>query len=401
MTSEEIKAALLFGGTLGGTAGKIKYDPTQSGLAADNVQDALDELAEDKAGKAALSLTDKKLAYLAKLTKGQSWDIENGATPAYQHTVPAGAKAVAVNGIGGKTIVWNQHYKGANITSHGITLIYDNSTEIYSLSGVSDDTYFNLNRSNTDYQNTVKSGHPAFIGVQILENPNNVQFIRFRLLNRSFDININFLTGFASDIYQNGNTQAGDNLGFLVSAGTDCTGIKLRVMYIDLTQMFGAGNEPSTVEEFRAMFPAEYYSNNTGELLSANVTAVESKDDDAVSLGTLSIPVALRMAHPLRSAGNVYDEYNIAAKKFIQRVGSRAYQSGDEDDTTVTTDKTTTHYQLTTPVETDISEYFTDDNLLTVEAGGALIFAQSNAIGAGIHVPNATEYAINLSEATA
>jgi len=31
------------------------------------------------------------------------------------------------------------------------------------------------------------------------------------------------------------------------------------VMFFDLTQMFGAGNEPSTVEDFKAMFPKDYY----------------------------------------------------------------------------------------------------------------------------------------------
>ena len=34
----------------------------------------------------------------------------------------------------------------------------------------------------------------------------------------------------------------------------------------DLTQMFGAGNEPTTVEEFRALYPNSYYPYNAGEL---------------------------------------------------------------------------------------------------------------------------------------
>ena len=36
----------------------------------------------------------------------------------------------------------------------------------------------------------------------------------------------------------------------------------------DLTQMFGAGNEPATVEEFKALFPNNYYDYNAGELVS-------------------------------------------------------------------------------------------------------------------------------------
>lgn len=37
------------------------------------------------------------------------------------------------------------------------------------------------------------------------------------------------------------------------------------LMCIDLTAMFGAGNEPSTVEEFKTLFPNDYYAYNAGE----------------------------------------------------------------------------------------------------------------------------------------
>ena len=50
---------------------------------------------------------------------------------------------------------------------------------------------------------------------------------------------------------------------------TDGTYIEVRNwLYFDLTQMFGAGNEPDTVEEFKALFPNEYYDYNAGELVS-------------------------------------------------------------------------------------------------------------------------------------
>ena len=44
----------------------------------------------------------------------------------------------------------------------------------------------------------------------------------------------------------------------------------------DLTQMFGAGNEPATPEEFRAMFPDYYYSYNVGELKTIVPTSIEA-----------------------------------------------------------------------------------------------------------------------------
>ena len=43
----------------------------------------------------------------------------------------------------------------------------------------------------------------------------------------------------------------------------------------DLTQMFGAGNEP-TAEQFEAMFPKDYYPYNAGELIS--VEGLQSRD---------------------------------------------------------------------------------------------------------------------------
>lgn len=45
---------------------------------------------------------------------------------------------------------------------------------------------------------------------------------------------------------------------------------------IDLTQMFGEGNEPSTVEEFEAMFPEPYYEYNEGSLLSHDSLGVKT-----------------------------------------------------------------------------------------------------------------------------
>ena len=66
----------------------------------------------------------------------------------------------------------------------------------------------------------------------------------------------------------------------------------------------------------------------------------------------LDIPTSTYFPNGMKSAGNVYDE--LTETKAITRVGSRAYQSGDENDTSVITDGTTTYYVLETPTETDI-----------------------------------------------
>lgn len=64
-----------------------------------------------------------------------------------------------------------------------------------------------------------------------------------------------------------------------ISVGDTFNNYKVRFMMFDLTKMFGAGNEPSTIEEFKAMFPNDYYPYNEGELVSfgqSDETAIKS-----------------------------------------------------------------------------------------------------------------------------
>ena len=42
------------------------------------------------------------------------------------------------------------------------------------------------------------------------------------------------------------------------------------IICCDLTQMFGAGNEPTTVEEFRSLFPNDYYDYNVGQQMTVD-----------------------------------------------------------------------------------------------------------------------------------
>jgi hypothetical protein len=112
------------------------------------------------------------------------------------------------------------------------------------------------------------------------------------------------------------------------------------------------------------------------------------------------IPTAIRNLDGYGwSAGTAYNYVDFERKVFVQNVGSRAYASGDESDSTVITDGTTTYYPLTTAVETDISEYLTDDNLINVESGGTLTFPNSNGTDYQIPVPSEEEYMIDLQSA--
>ena len=61
-----------------------------------------------------------------------------------------------------------------------------------------------------------------------------------------------------------------------VYSGYTANNLVFKPQLFDLTQMFGAGNEPSTPEEFRVMFPDDYYPYNAGELKSIMPTSIEA-----------------------------------------------------------------------------------------------------------------------------
>lgn len=68
--------------------------------------------------------------------------------------------------------------------------------------------------------------------------------------------------------FQNTESGAEDTLFSIRVASGASVNITVNPTVFDLTLMFGAGNEPSTVEEFEAMFPLPYYAYNPGQLVS-------------------------------------------------------------------------------------------------------------------------------------
>ena len=122
-----------------------------------------------------------------------------------------------------------------------------------------------------------------------------------------------------------------------VSNGKTMTNMLVKPQLFDLTEMFGAGNEPATVAEFWQRVPEKLYSYNPDAYKRVN------------------IPSSKYFPDGMRSAGSAYDEINFLSQKAIKRVGVRAYQTGDENDANVMTDKINTVYILATPVETAIT----------------------------------------------
>ncbi len=170
----------------------------------------------------------------------------------------------------------------------------------------------------------------------------------------------------------------------VTSSGTseDITGTATNYMCIDLTQMFGAGNEPSTTTEVEQILSADYYDYNAGELLSAGVSKVVSKDSNNDVIDSYSVPAGVQALDGYgMSCPSAYNYIDVENQKFVQAVASRDYEVGDENDATVITDGTTTNYALDTAVETSVNVSID----LDVEAGGSLTF--ENTLGDDYCIP--------------
>lgn len=319
---------------------------TSMGVAIENVK-------EDKADKTSLAQTDRKLDALWKLNQGISYEFQTDEAEAYQKTVPSGAKMVSIKSIGGKTIVWNQlNLNNENsVTKNGISFINnkDGSWTINGTCSASNDEGINT----IVYLFAVKyvSGHKYLVKADKYSDGN----YGFAINGRSYPLKKAIIINYAF------------NPVIFVNDKATVDNVTMRMNIFDLTQMFGAGNEPSTPEEFEAMFPADYYPYNAGELMSAPVNEVvylDTKNQET----SYPIPQAILDLEGYGESGNFVD--------FVEK----KYHKGDRT--------------------IDISDIMGDtfQQPLEVEVGGTLTFKNSNGNDYRIPVPSSEEYVISLAE---
>lgn len=435
----------------------------ESGKAADSkaVGDAIASVEESKANKSALATTDRKLDALWKLNQGITYEFQTDNTEAYQKEIPTGAKMVSVKSIGGKTIVWNQMLQPyTEYTSYDKTCTNVSHEDDCAMLTVVDAS--NPNRYSYGFvypsNYTVESNHKYYISAFLCASKEctiSCEYVtNFRMQLGTLDSNT---WTKLSILYTSTDVVSKRGLLYMNSNSVGDTIKAKNMMLIDLTKMFGAGNEPSTLEEFEAMFPEEYYPYNEGELMSASVNEITYSDTKTQET-PYSIPQAiLNLPGYGWSVGDICNEVDWENKKYIQRVGKYVI-TGDESFTTTymptitfsnkdcmikphvkainnqglnivsanqkgdiwqfnindigldenaTADDikewfkarlVTAYYPMFSEKTTDISDILTDDipSTLEVEPGGSLTFQNSN--GYKVPVPNTVEYAVKLSE---
>ena len=248
---------------------------TESGKAADAkaVGDVIASVEESKANKSALATTDRKLDALWKLNQGITYEFQTDNTEAYQKEIPTGAKMASVKQIGGKTIVWNQladETYGKSVTRGNVTITNnkDGSYTVFT-NGAATETveagvyFLKPNRGAGKYY--------------LKGSPSNGEEIGYKLCGIYIWKSENGKADYGNGVIIDDNIflNNSDIVSIKVNEGTIIsTPIVFKPQLFNLTKMFGAGNEPSTAEEFEAMFPEDYYPYNEGTLLSMSMNEV-------------------------------------------------------------------------------------------------------------------------------
>lgn len=217
---------------------------------------------------------ENRIDALIKLNKGQTYDILAEDGEAASRTAPSGAKYVSVDKIGGKSVVWNQLFNVHETkTSDGLQLLSDGQTITMSGNSGSNE-WMSIIPGIGEFTALNAKNHRYIYTISVVENSSTEQ-INFGYLNRGFVANIpaNY-TGKVNFVCTVTNPDTGRSIGFSrLQPNTDYN-VRAVVNAFDLTLMFGAGNEP-TAEQFEAMFPAESYPYNPGEIVSSTTKTVD------------------------------------------------------------------------------------------------------------------------------
>lgn len=234
---------------------------------------------EERTAKAIASIANKvdRTDNAPKLTagfannlvgRGEATSEEIGFRPSGGDTSIEDGTA-RIERIKGNTVVWNQRRRDVQIGEDrdGIKTSYDPTTGLITIENVSRDTAYNTG-STQILLGYIPDGHEVYVstdkieeGVVVTDLSAYVGVGKIGALNGSKGIYLRI-------------TYAYD----FVTKHPIGNKFTLRMNLYDLTQMFGAGNEPTTIEEFNARKPIgiDEYAYNEGELISTTADEIKS-----------------------------------------------------------------------------------------------------------------------------
>lgn len=204
-----------------------------------------------------------EIQFLLDAAKGQIAEVHTDSTEAYSKAVPtytsAQAKFADVKKIGGKSVVWNQL---GNDFDH-----IESSRYAFTLG-----TKFVAGNKYLLYLSLLDATASTSIAIFCKKNGSNV-----RVFTNNITKNKNIQTADYDALSDGTNATNENNIWYgnisYIAIGDSCT-------IVDLTQMYGAGNEPSTTDDPRIAaieaYLADHPEYNAGEIISADCDAVNS-----------------------------------------------------------------------------------------------------------------------------
>jgi hypothetical protein len=292
--------------TVAENATKVAEDRTAAETAAQTAQSIADSLPEDyttavakiaenTAEISAVKLTDKELQRrvdaLFDMGQGVTHKFETDTDTAYAKTMPTGGKLMSVKNVGGKSFVWNQMC--STFTYQGTKC---NCKPVYSA-----------------HKYLCRIDCEAEQGTTVYMYFREVIYTKNNQISKAVNAGKSTLSWITSPY---GDSDIGGTFDTFLAGNSVKVTFSNRQIF-DLTTMFGAGNEPASVEEFEKIFPAEYYPYNAGEIVSAGVTEVVVGDT------AYPIPEAIRNLPGYGwSAGTAKNYVDYENKRYVQCVGN-------------------------------------------------------------------------------
>ena len=221
--------------------------------------------------------------------------------------------AASIKALRGDTAVWNQsaRVRTNTITQNGITVTNDGvkSTVVGTA-----EAFTNISLATA----SIAANHKCLLGGCPSNGSASTFFFSDGFNNRDYGQGVIFTTTEAhSDTWMN----------FTIVQGTTVDFVIYPVLY-DLTLMFGAGNEPTTVEEFYERKPivADESAYNEGQLAGFGPTwGIKCQTPDGVKTSTKHFDISSIFPYGLHKLGDVRDEmyYDSARRTWVavRRVG--------------------------------------------------------------------------------
>ena len=182
----------------------------------------------------------------------------------------------------GKSIKFNQLVKLRNVTVSGVTAVSDLTNHTTTFNGtMSSSNHIQFGESKTHYD-----GHKYFAKWKVSGTIDKNQALTWtfaqalsKVITAGTYDNEKMSLFFACTRTYGGYFQL-----IAVPDGSTFTDFVIKdLICIDLTEIFGAGNEPTSLEECEQLFPLDYYEYNAGSILSAKSASLISRGKNQFS----------------------------------------------------------------------------------------------------------------------